>query len=344
MASTTRGTTRTATVPAPAPLAHAAAPATSPGPSGLSRRLRRRTALERRNWLVEGHRALVRPLAVHYCRCSPEPLDDLIQVGMLGLIRAAERFERSQGTPFEAFARPHIRGAILHHLRDCAPAVRLPRRQAELQEKLLRLQRQRLQTSASTLSTDLQALGIDSEQAGLLLRQRRLNRPVALLPEHEEVIASPPADREETGARRQRGPAAVVLLAGLEQRERQVIEQVVLAGHSYRAVAKELKLSPMTVQRLLHRGLDRLRHRLDAGWGRNGDASVDGTGGVAGDLLLQGADGRVQGRQTPFGGITPGGEQAELVGLMLAPGRAGIKGRAATEGEHGMEPANRVRF
>jgi RNA polymerase sigma-B factor len=343
MASTTRVTSRTATVPVPAPLA-LAAPSRGTGPSGLSRRLRRRTALERRNRLVESHRALVRPLAVHYCRCSPEPLEDLIQVGMLGLIRAAERFERSQGTPFEAFARPHIRGAILHHLRDCAPAVRLPRRQAELQERLLRLQAQRLQASPSTLSRELKALGIGSEQAGLLLRQRQLNRPVALLPEHEEVIASPTTEREDAGAKPQRGPAAVALLAGLEAREREVIEQVVLAGQSYRAVAKGLKLSPMTVQRLLQRGLDRLRDRLDAGWGRSGDASVGCCGGVAGDLLLQGADGRVQRRQPPFGGIAPGGEQAEFVGLMLAPGRAGINGRAATEGEHGMEPAYRIRF
>jgi RNA polymerase sigma-B factor len=77
----------------------APSPSTSPCLSGLGRRLRRRTALEHRNRLVEGQRALVRPLAVYYYRCSPVPLDDLIQVGMLGLIRATERFELSQGTP-----------------------------------------------------------------------------------------------------------------------------------------------------------------------------------------------------------------------------------------------------
>ncbi len=342
MANSLQGSAPTATIPAPGPLAHLQTPTRSDGPSGMGRRLRYRTALERRNRLVERHRALVRPLAVHYCRCTSEPLEDLIQVGLLGLIRAAERYERSQGTPFEAFARPHIRGAILHHLRDCAPAVRLPRRQAELQDKMLRLQRQRLEArhpATTTLNSELQALGIGDEEAGLLLRQQRLNRPMALLPEHEELISTPPTDEPESGRPPGQRVGAEVLLASLELRERRVIEEVVLAGQSYRAVARQLKLSPMTVQRLVQRGLDRLRHQLAGSWSRGG-ASVDRAGGIAGDLLLQGADRRIEGSQTALGGIAPGGEQAQFVGLMLAPGGPGIEGRAATKGKHGRELPN----
>ncbi|MFM9089173.1 MAG: sigma factor, partial [Cyanobium sp.] len=74
-------------------------------------------ALQRRNALVESHRHLVPPLAHHYWKRCPEPQDDLLQVGLLGLIRAAELFRPSHQTPFSAFARPHIRGAILHYLR-----------------------------------------------------------------------------------------------------------------------------------------------------------------------------------------------------------------------------------
>ncbi|MFM7170481.1 MAG: sigma factor, partial [Cyanobium sp.] len=75
-------------------------------------------ALKRRNALVEAHQHLVPPVASHYARRCPEPKDDLIQLGLLGLIRAAELFNPSAQTPFSAFARPHIRGAILHYLRD----------------------------------------------------------------------------------------------------------------------------------------------------------------------------------------------------------------------------------
>jgi RNA polymerase sigma-B factor len=65
--------------------------------------------------------ALVAPIARHYARLTRESADDLTQVGLLGLLRAAERFVASRGLPFEPFARQHIRGAILHYLRDQAP-------------------------------------------------------------------------------------------------------------------------------------------------------------------------------------------------------------------------------
>ncbi|MFM7267239.1 MAG: sigma-70 family RNA polymerase sigma factor [Cyanobium sp.] len=232
--------------------------------------MKSRHKVERRNRLVEQHHDLVRPLAVHYCRCSPEPLDDLIQVGMLGLIRAAELFERTQGTPFPAFARPHIRGAILHHLRDSALAVRLPRRQAEQQEHLQRLQRELGdQAKPSQWIERLARIGLDHSKASLLLRQRQLNRPLALLPEHEDGVESP----VQHGAWAQEGQSirgyepgaltAEALLSALQERERFVVEQVVLAGQSYRQLAGQLKVSPMTVRRMLHRALDRLRQLLE---------------------------------------------------------------------------------
>jgi RNA polymerase sigma-B factor len=53
------------------------------------------------------------------------------------------------------------------------------------------------------------------------------------------------------------------LLKHLEPRQRQVVRQVVLAGWSYRRLAQQMQVSPMTIQRLLHRGLAQLRSQLD---------------------------------------------------------------------------------
>jgi RNA polymerase sigma-B factor len=213
-------------------------------------------ALRRRNQLVQDHQQLVRPIAHHYARCSPEGGDDLTQVGLMGLIRAAELYRRNHGTPFEAFARPHIRGAILHYLRDLAPSVRLPRRQAEQLERLERLERRGEGRQAA------ERLGINEEQRSLLLQQRRLCRAVPLegilleniCGELQETPTDPTASQRAVGQ----------LLAELEPRQRRVVHQVVLAGWSYRRMAAELGVSPMTVKRLLHQGLDRLRQRLDA--------------------------------------------------------------------------------
>ena len=81
----------------------------------------------RRNTRVEQHMRLVEPLARRYALSTGQDPDDLRQVGLLGLLRAAERYEGSRDVPFTAFARPHIRGAILHYLRDRAAIIRLPR-------------------------------------------------------------------------------------------------------------------------------------------------------------------------------------------------------------------------
>lgn len=216
------------------------------------------TELQRRNQRVESYRELVRPVALHYARRCSESCDDLIQVGMLGLIRAAELYRSERGTPFAAFARPHIRGAILHYLRDDAPSVRLPRRQAELQERLQRLE------SRAALATDSPAarqlrrrLGMDESHWSLLQRQRQLCRPIPLEGALVEEIAAPEQDCQG------RGVDIAELLAQLEPRQRQVVRQVVLDGCSYRHLARQMQVSPMTVQRLLQRGLERLRQQLD---------------------------------------------------------------------------------
>lgn len=235
--------------------------ATSPAPAGSAvRRSAASATLRRRNRRVETHRDLVRPLALHYARCCQEPLEDLHQVGLLGLIRAAELYRPEQGTPFAAFARPHIRGAILHYLRDEAPVVRLPRRQAELQERLQRLEGEAVWTAggAATGMSLCQRLGVDEERWRLLLRHRQLCRPLPLEgPQLEELPAPEEVPAEE------RLVALRELLEKLDPRQREVVRQVVLGGWSYRRLAARMQVSPMTVQRLLHRGLASLRQQLE---------------------------------------------------------------------------------
>ena len=77
------------------------------------------SALEDRNALVEKHRRLATAIAVSFHRRFPNryDLDDLVQIGVLGLISAAARYKPWRGVPFQTFARHRIRGAILDALR-----------------------------------------------------------------------------------------------------------------------------------------------------------------------------------------------------------------------------------
>ena len=94
--------------------------------------------LQRRNRQIQENLHLVRTIALHYAQQTSLESDDLLQVGCLGLIKAYNRYEAQRGAPFPSFAKPHIRGAILHFLRDRAGLVRLPRAVEERAMKMVR--------------------------------------------------------------------------------------------------------------------------------------------------------------------------------------------------------------
>jgi RNA polymerase sigma-B factor len=238
----------------------------TPRPSSLAQR--RAAAIRERNRRVVAYRHLVEPFASHYAHHSQEPLEDLSQVGLLGLIRAAELYNSAKGIPFEVFARPHVRGAILHHLRDLAPMVRLPRRQAELRDRLSRLEKSQDGQSSADYRASLsgtqplrEALGVDETTWRELLVWRGFRRPVQCEGEWLEAVPSPATDPNDGESH----STLEAMLTLLEPRQRQVVRQVVLEGVSYRQLGRQLEMSPMTVQRLLHRGLERLREQIQSG-------------------------------------------------------------------------------
>lgn len=213
-------------------------------------------AIRRRNGRVDRYCQLVRPIALHYCARCPEPLDDLIQVGLMGLLRAAELFSDEGATPFDAFARPHIRGAILHYLRDRCQPIRLSRR---LQEQLDRRRRCLAGSSMSDEQVRL-AMGLSESQWQHLEQARRLNQLEPLTSELEDKLGAPDSDERRDPERDGQAQQALALL---DPALAVVVQRVVLAGWSYRRTASQLHVSPMTVQRRLHKGLAALRQQLE---------------------------------------------------------------------------------
>ncbi len=214
-----------------------------------------------RSLRIQACLALVEPIARHYARLSREQADDLTQVGLLGLMRAAERYVASTGLPFEPFARQHIRGAILHYLRDQAPLLRIPRRRQELE-----LQRRRC-TNRLEAETGLapapeavrQAMGLSQAQWQRLEASPGSLRLVAL-----DEAAEPMAENVESGEPDDpRGARAMAMLHQLPAQQAEAIRAVILAGRSLRQVAGDWNVSASTVHRQLHRGLAELRRLLE---------------------------------------------------------------------------------
>jgi RNA polymerase sigma-B factor len=197
-----------------------------------------------RNQRVEQHLRLVQPIALHYAQRSGEDKDDLLQVGCLGLIRAAGLFDGAKGVPFEAFARPHVRGAILHYLRDSRGLVKLPRR---LQERAQRLNRGK--DGTDQLGDDL-----------VMALYRNQGRWWALDDQGRdtEAMVQPGDGGWSDLSQRETREQLVRQLKRLPAAEQCSIRSVVLEGLSLRQCGREQGVSAMTVQRRLRRGLQRL--------------------------------------------------------------------------------------
>jgi RNA polymerase sigma-B factor len=106
-------------------------------------------------------------------------------------------------------------------------------------------------------------LGVTPTEWRRLELQRLLARPANLDdPALVEAVAASTAS--ESCRQEEPGPSVTMLLDLLEPRQQLVVRQVVLAGWSYRRLGRQMEVSPMTVKRLLHKGLEQLRLELDA--------------------------------------------------------------------------------
>src|SRR5438270_11190866 len=113
-----------------------------------------------RDELITAHMGLAEYLARRFTNRG-EPLDDLLQVASLGLLKAVDRFDPGRGLEFSTYATPTIVGELKRHFRDQGWAVRVPRRVQELHLRLGKV--------VSTLPQDLgrsPTIGEIAERAG----------------------------------------------------------------------------------------------------------------------------------------------------------------------------------
>jgi RNA polymerase sigma-B factor len=228
----------------------------------------RNPTVELRNQLVRLNIGLVRKIAHRVSRQCAEPYEDLEQIGVLGLIRAIERFDPYQGCAFSSFAVPFIRGEMLHFLRDNGSLVKIPRRWQELQQKGQRVGKQLTETLgrlpkdaeiAQTLNVPLQ-----DWQESKLAAQNRL--PLSLETTVGQMVDYPitlgdmlPDVQEETLRHREEDRQQLHgAISQLEAKTQAAIEFVFLREVPRQEVARQIGVSPITVTRYVQRGVNEL--------------------------------------------------------------------------------------
>jgi RNA polymerase sigma-B factor len=211
---------------------------------------------------------LVRALASRYAGRG-EPLEDLVQVGSLGLIKAVDRFDVDRGVDFSSYAIPTIVGEIRRHFRDKAWAMHVPRRLKELSLRISRtLDDLTTELGRSPTIAELaEATGVEEEDVVDALDSSNAYTTRSLHAPFEEGGDDSLADKlgtEETGyAEVEDGALVAAGLDALDERERQIVELRFFEEMTQSQIAAEIGISQMHVSRLLRRALATMRGRIE---------------------------------------------------------------------------------
>ena len=221
-----------------------------------------------RNTLVELNLALVKFAASRF-RSRSEPMEDIVQVGTIGLIKAIDRFELDRGVEFPTFAMPTIVGEIKRFFRDTSWSVRVPRRLQELRLDLAKAGDELAQRldRAPTMEELAERLGISVEDVveGMAASNAYTASSLDAQPEEDDAEGAL-ADRlgyEDNGLEGiEYVESLKPLIAELPARDRTILSLRVVANMTQSEIGEELGISQMHVSRLLSRTLKRLRKGL----------------------------------------------------------------------------------
>ncbi len=221
-----------------------------------------------RDRLIETYLPFARYVARRYADRG-EPLDDLVQVATVGLIKAVDGYDMARGTEFLTYASPTIVGELKRYFRDKGWTVRVPRYLQELRAEVNRIRgdlTQRLGHSP-TVPDIAQELAVDQDdvlhalEAGNAYAPLSLNAPAAGEEDAGEIgdLLGAPDPRVENAADRVAlGPA----LARLPTREQRILALRFAENMTQTQIAERIGISQMHVSRLIARSIATLRAQL----------------------------------------------------------------------------------
>jgi RNA polymerase sigma-B factor len=238
----------------------------------LLRRYHEQGDLAARKQLIEQYMSLVRSLARRYSYRG-EQLEDLVQIGAIGLIKAIDRFDVNRGVELTTYATPNIIGEIKRHFRDRGWAVRVPRGLQELNIQLSRLiEELTVQLGRSPTIAELaKGAGVSEEEVLEALESGRAYSSLSLSAGsagHDEDGELDPLESLGTEEHQYEvSEDRAVLAPGfrvLDERERKILHLRFFEGLTQSQIAQQVGISQMHVSRLIRRSLEKIREEIAA--------------------------------------------------------------------------------
>jgi len=256
------------TLAAPAPPPLRSQPARDPREARdneLLVRYHRHGDLDAREALAARFVPVARDLASRY-RYTNEPLEDLVQVACLGLMKAIDRFEPGRGSRFMSYAVPTMVGELKRHFRDKGWALHVPR---ELQERVLNVNK-----ASETLSKRLgrspttgeiaEALGMPAEaileavEAGTAYDTSSLDSPLTVTDDESGTLIDTLGSEDRGFEFVDMSVAVGPTVRALPKREREILRLRFVDDLTQREIGERVGVSQMHVSRLLRRALDKV--------------------------------------------------------------------------------------
>jgi RNA polymerase sigma-B factor len=237
----------------------------------LLRRYHEHGDLAAREQLIEQYMSLVRSLARRYSYRG-EQLEDLVQIGAIGLIKAIDRFDLDRGVELTTYATPNIIGEIKRHFRDKGWSVRVPRGLQELNVQLSRLIEQlTVQLGRSpTISELAKAASVEEEEVLEALESGRAYSSLSLSSgggQDEDGDLDPLESIGEIEHEYEVSEDRAVLEPGfrvLDERERRILHLRFFKCLTQSQIAAQVGISQMHVSRLIRRSLEKIREEIAA--------------------------------------------------------------------------------
>ena len=199
-----------------------------------------------------------------------EPIEDLIQVASIGLIKAVDRFDVDRNIEFSTYATPNILGEIKRYFRDKGWAMRVPRGLQELRaaakdvirEETIRSGRSpSIEKVADTLESDPESVA-EALTLGRAYTTSSLDAPVNQDDSDGDTIIDLQADERAIIEGLEDGILLRDAMTSLKDQQREIIELRFNQGKTQTEIADEIGVSQMHVSRLLRRALDDLKREL----------------------------------------------------------------------------------
>ncbi len=223
-----------------------------------------------RNTLIEMNMSLVRYAAGRFRSRGPEEMEDIVQVGMIGLIKAIDRFEISREVEFTSFAVPYIVGEIKRFFRDTSWAVHVPRRLQEARVQLARATeelRSRLgRTPTVKELAELMCLSedevVEARLASNGYNSASLDAAIGGSEDGESALQDFIGTEDAALELVEDFHALAPMIAELEERDRLLLHLRFVEELTQAQIGERLGVSQMHVSRLLSRTLKRLKEGL----------------------------------------------------------------------------------